>query len=1116
MAALQYSINNSEYVNYTAPFVIATTGTYTLNVKAVDANNNTTITSAYNFSVAGSTTNKTFAFSKDRLSFTVLKGSSVITQSVNLTSNPATTAYSLSKTEASWLTLPGNSGTLNFGASNINSNIDAGDYQALVTVSAAGYQPATLLVDLHVVDRLQVSTANFNFQDAATIPPLTYIRDYGQPFGLRSGKYQSAGLQFGWKRRSDGTPLSLVGNGFDRNTPDDVLLATLVYMQANNVSGTFPGVKTEGFWEMKVPNGTYDVTVSVGDGLVNTVPEYHTINIEGVNTINRFAPTGARGTITRFKEAKKRVTVSDELLTINADGGTNTKINFASVVPVSLSPYLFWATKTSNLIIEKETIENKILSLILGSSTGGASNYSLSVTYGAGATGWLTFNAAQSGAQANVSFNYTAAKYLALGIYKATIKATSSGYTSATLDIQINVVDGSKPYVISSNPVNGATNVSLSTASISANNLHVPAVEGYQGGIDNSTIDSNTVQLYKLVDNVYSKLKGVINGTGGGDAIGFTPASGLEANTVYRFVVTPGVRSYTGASLAPYEATFTTAAGKIDSGNVLAARFTKIAVPGTQNKKYTSLVIGPDGKFYALRLDGAIERYTINHADGSLSGQQIINTLINTYGKRSAIGLVFDKTSTASNLIAWVSHCSSGLSAAPSYDGNISRLSGNNLQNVQLVITKLPRSRRDHLVNSLAFGPDGAMYICQGSMNSAGRTDPDWQRDESLLSGAILRLDLNKLGAFALPLNVQTTTTQSLINNAPTVSSRMSDGTYNPYGSEAPLTIYGSGVRNAYDLLWHTNGQLYLPTNGSGGGGNSPASVAGTRRPNGDKYNGPAIPATEAIQPQHDWLFRINPARNIGYFGHPNPTRGEYVLNRGRDDNPKYLPSIIADAGYRPAAYDFGLNNSPNGVIEYKSNTFGGLLRGKILVCRFSGGGDIAVMQPGSLVKTTYTGIDDGIYDIVKVTTGSGNNGLVGMSGFGNPLDIVEDQENGNLYVIEYNWNDSPNLVTQITLLRVQTGSAPAIRVAAESANEPTADIETQNKKYEITLGNGGDGVLDVKSISIEEKMHRNLKLRILLFRLMQHLCKYTKTIRFSLMFAHLFCKISPCAQNSS
>jgi glucose/arabinose dehydrogenase len=36
---------------------------------------------------------------------------------------------------------------------------------------------------------------------------------------------------------------------------------------------------------------------------------------------------------------------------------------------------------------------------------------------------------------------------------------------------------------------------------------------------------------------------------------------------------------------------------------------------------------------------------------------------------------------------------------------------------------------------------------------------------------------------------------------------------YNPFAANAPVKIFATGIRNAYDLVWHRNGNLYVPTN---------------------------------------------------------------------------------------------------------------------------------------------------------------------------------------------------------------------------------------------------------------------------------------------------------------
>ena len=857
-----------------------------------------------------------------------------------------------------------------------------------------------------------------NFQDPNTVPPTGWARDYGQPFGLRTGPYQGSNLTYGWKKRIDGSLLNLSvggttpGNGRNRSMPADPVLATLLHMQANDIAGNFDGTKAEGYWEAKVGNGIYDVTVSAGDAGVYTFPEKHSLNVEGTQAIKDFIPTGAAGALSRFKTATVRVTVSDGNLTIDADGGTNTKLNAVKIVPFSTGAYTYWSANELQIETEKGSSNtNKTFSLdISNSSNRNDLQYTVSPVYGTGASGWLSFNPTHTGAEPNVTFNYAAAQNLPVGTYKATINAIAAGFTTGSVSIQMKV-SAPRPYVISSTPANGAINVNVNTASIAANNLFVPEVAGYQGGVDNSTITSSSVKLLKVVGTSTTQIQGVVQGTGGGDAISFSPTFALEANTTYKFVITEGVKSHSLASFIPYTATFTTGTA-IEPSDPIAVEFTKVPLVPTQNKKYSSLTIGPDGKLYALLLNGNLERYTINRPDGTLTLQATITTLITKYGSRSAIGLVFDPASTASNLIAYISHCSLGLTGAPEFDGKISKLTGAGLGTEQLLVTNLPRSAKDHLVNSLVFGPDKALYISQGSNSSMGAYDGSWQRTESLLAGAVLRLDVTKLGSATL--DARTTTSQNVINAAPSSSAKMLDGTYNPYSAASPLTIYASGVRNAYDLVWHSNGQLYAPANGSAAGGNTPASVAGTRRPNGTTYTGPAIPATSAVQVQNDWLFRI---KLNGYYGHPNPLRGEYVANRGFTDNPKYPSNVGPDVNYRGHAYNFELNRSPNGAIEYKSNAFNGALKGKLLVCRFSGGGDLIVLEP----KSVTPGSPDADYDIHVAYSGAGTTGLVGMSGFINPLDVVEDTQTGNLYVIEYNWNNIPDRKAQITLLRVSS-----------------------------------------------------------------------------------------------
>jgi hypothetical protein len=109
----------------------------------------------------------------------------------------------------------------------------------------------------------------------------------------------------------------------------------------------------------------------------------------------------------------------------------------------------------------------------------------------------------------------------------------------------------------------------------------------------------------------------------------------------------------------------------------------------------------------------------------------------------------------------------------------------------------------------------------------------------------------------------------------------------------------------------------------------------------------------------------------------------------------EYPVGTLPDRNWRGAAYDFGEHFSPDGAIEYRSATFGGALQGRLLIARYSAGDDIIVLEPGGANG-----------DIVSAQTG-----LPGMTGFTDPLDLVEDRATGRLYVSEYG-------AQRITLLR--------------------------------------------------------------------------------------------------
>jgi hypothetical protein len=582
------------------------------------------------------------------------------------------------------------------------------------------------------------------------------------------------------------------------------------------------------------------------------------------------------------------------------------------------------------------------------------------------------------------------------------------------------------PSVTSTNPANGATNV-MRDVFVSAD-VFVP-----NGGIDPATLNSSTAFLYRTSD--LQNVPAVLNTSGGGDVIVLRPVSLLDANTSYTFQVTNGLKDITNVGFVPFTMSFTTGTGT--GGTDTSVTFAKVALPNAPVKTYTSVLLGPDGKLYAGTINGEILRFAIN-ADGTLGApQSIVSLQTANGGNRLLIGLKFDPSSTAGNLILWASHSAFTFSNGPDWAGKITRLSGVDLETVVDYVVGLPRSTRDHVTNQIDFGPDGAMYFLQGSNSAMGAGDSAWNfRQERLLNAAVLRLDLAAITS--PPLDVKTE----------------EGGTYDPFAPGVPLTIFASGVRNAFDLAWHRNGFLYVPTNGSASGGSTPATPSPFLPPytprldesaNGP-YTGPEVPALSAVsQTMNDFLFRVVQG---GYYGHPNPTRHEYVLNGGNPtagSDPAqvdaYPVGTLPDRNWRGAAFDFGQHYSPDGIIEYKSNVFGGALTGKLLVVRYSGGDDIIVLTPG------LNG------DIINSQTG-----ISGFTGFTDPLDIIENPANGFLYLAEYGGQKLillkpvlPTAPSAPTGLTATTASSSQINLAwTDNANNESGF------RIERKLGAGG------------------------------------------------------------
>ena len=591
----------------------------------------------------------------------------------------------------------------------------------------------------------------------------------------------------------------------------------------------------------------------------------------------------------------------------------------------------------------------------------------------------------------------------------------------------------SRPSITDTNPAAGATNV-WRDVFVDAN-VRLPTSGK---GIDVNTLTPATVKLFRTSDR--AQVPANINTSGGADSITLTPTTLLAENTSYTFEVTDGLRDTGGAAFMPFAMSFTTGTGVTPVDPTIA--FEQVALPTTNGSQFTALTIGPDGKLYAGTLQGLIHRFSIA-SDGTLLTPEIIATVQTANGgPRLLTGLEFDPSSTAGNLVLWVSHGQYAMENATDFTGKVSRLTGPALGTYQDYVFNLPRSVRDHLTNQMDFGPDGALYVAQASNTAMGAPDNAWgMRVERLLSATVLRLDT---AAVAARINAG--------QGALDVKTPDGGGSYNPWAVDAPLTIYATGVRNAYDLIWHSNGQLYAPTNGSAAHGATPG-YDGTspvpQRIDGPYAGGAVSPIADVTITEPDYLHRILQG---GYYGHPNPMRGEYVLNGGNptagvdiEEITQYAVGTQPDRNYRGPAYVFGRKFSPNGVVEYRGPAFNGQLNGRLLVARFGGGDDVIALKVNP----------DGTISNEPQAT------INGLSGFVDPLDIVVDPSTGNVYVSEYDEKDTG--LRRITLLRpIPPGADIEVGQRTMYFNDPRGG--SNSPPEQLVIRNRGTAPLSIPS----------------------------------------------------
>ena len=388
--------------------------------------------------------------------------------------------------------------------------------------------------------------------------------------------------------------------------------------------------------------------------------------------------------------------------------------------------------------------------------------------------------------------------------------------------------------------------------------------------------------------------------------------------------------------------------------------------------KPTSAAFGPDGQLYVASVTGNITVYTLND-DYSVASSEVIDVISNL-SNSNITGIAFNPYDTTPKI--YVSHnqfyANGGVAFAATefspYSGQVSVLEQvNGVWGLTPLVTGIGVSNHDHGVNGLAFDNNGDLYITSGSNTNAGVADTNIGGiDESPFTAAILKAAITKPNfngdiQYALlgPDDLIQPVPQEFLDGLPSeIFNPPADLPFDPADSQfwggyvdvvpgVDVSIYASGLRNPYDVVFTTEGLLYATENNANGNF-------------GDVSTGPYTQeAFGKEQPEE-----LNLITEGAYFGHPNRNRGrtDYRQNVYYDS-----PVDLQPEGYTAPIATF--QGSTNGLVEYRATAFGEQLRGNLLAQKWKNQlYSIDLSTDGSQVDAIIN-----LNDVANVTGGTTN-----------------------------------------------------------------------------------------------------------------------------------------------
>ncbi|MBY5930417.1 hypothetical protein KUV86_15005 [Halomonas sp. DP8Y7-3] len=885
------------------------------------------------------------------------------------------------------------------------------------------------------------SVWRINFQPEASTAVDGYAVDSGKAFGEQAIEVGGVSHQYGWVSGAS------IADGVDNGTTPLSLVdvdASLLVDRSENFDGLDPrqasyaqmtrdddGAVNAG-WEIELAPGFYEVTLAVGD-VSGRFDAFYQVNAEGASLIDGFVPArpgdfpldanvtddtdGFRTTlVTRVVE------VNDGRLTLDALGADarNVKLQYVEIQSLpdptpgddrdAVDDYARFVGARAVAGVGSQAVEVALDRDDGGLPTGvdPASDIFVGVQVVEGRGGVLLESLADgsvrlfetvTGVEVNFDIN------------------TTGGFDSLTL----SPVDPLKPY----------TSYTL-------------VIDGFQDRGDNSDIDAPTRDFLKYTNT---------------------------------FVTGPVTERDADVDVA-FEGTV-----ELDGAADDAVAFTSLTLNGAGDT------------LYVVSMGGQIRRYGLDPEDGSLGPGEVLDLGWDPFAqpdsvtdnvRRAIIGVAEDPSDPQ---VLWVTDnypvpLLGQVRRVPDFSGRLLKITldedGSFSGQVEVYLTGLPRSAADHVTNSIEFrknpefdpdspdaGPEYLLYLTQGSNTGVGGVDSAWaNRPERLLSATVLEIDPSRTppeGGFDLttePLPEDQTRFRDDDNNLKDGPISMGDGRYlvfdergvasvqdvdgnvlstfyDPFAEDAVAKIFATGIRNAYDLVWHSDGRLYVPTNGGAAGGVVP--------------DDPVTPGDESLISvglQDDYLFTVDQG---GYYGHGNPLRDEYILDGGNptrfDDANEvstYAPGTQPDPNYRVEdTYALGPNRSPNGATEFTSDIFGDALKGSLLFTEFSGGNDIRWIRLDDDGKV----ISD---DVLRDSDG-------GVIRYNSPLDIIENPATGQLYLLTLNRRTGESQLVRLDPVLPEPPEPPEPPEQPVKLATIQAEDDTPNDGTSATLSMTGD-----------------------------------------------------------